>query len=161
MQDAGAAVPHDELAGTRASREALAGSKSARKGKVLTSYRLAIAGIALVVALAVITASLRMTEGAIDRAVADHETASRFLASELTVLRMMAMSSDSPVPARLYLGIEECFYKTVAVPFENEQAGRRTLVTCAQMELGRLHAQGGQAMAERGRALLAQIGLLN
>jgi len=161
MQDAGAAVPRDDVAGTRASREELAGFKSARKGKVLTGYRLAIAGIALVVALAVITASLRMTEGAIDRAVADHEAASRFLASELTVLRMMAMSSDSPVPARLYLGIEECFYKTVAVPFENEPAGRRTLVTCAQMELGRLHAQGGPAMAEKGRALLAQIGLLN
>jgi hypothetical protein len=147
----GAAVP----------REGLAGAKSPRKAKLLTGYRLAIAGIVLVVALAVIAASLRMTEGAIDRAVADREAASRFLASELTVLRMMAMSSDSPVPARLYLGIEECFYKTIAVPFENEQAGRRTLRTCAQMELGRLHAQGGPAMAEKGRAILAQIGLLN
>ena len=150
MQDAGAAVPRDQLAGTL----------SPRKGKVLTGYRLAIAGIAVVVALAVITASLRMTEGAIDRAVAEREAASRFLASELAVLRMMAMSSEGPVPARLYLGIEECFYKSVAVPFDNEEAGRRMLAACAQAELGRLHAQGGPAMAEKGRALLAQIGLL-
>jgi len=149
MQDAGA-VRRDELAGGR----------PPRKAKAINRYRLAIAGIAIVVALAVITASLRMTDGAIDRAVADREAASRFLASELAVLRMMAMSSDSPVPARLYLGIEECFYKSVAVPFENEEAGRRTLATCAQAELGRLHAQGGPAMAEKGRALLAQIGLL-
>ena len=150
MQDAGT-VPRDELAGGRAPR----------KVKALNKYHLAIAGIAIVAALVVITAALRGTEGAIVRAVADHEAASRFLASELTVLRMMAMSSDSPVPARLYLGIEECFYKSVAMPFENDQAGRRTLVTCAQMELGRLHAQGGPAMAEKGRAILAQIGLLN
>ena len=150
MQDAGAAVPRDELAGAR----------PPRKTRTLGKYHLAIAGIAAVVALALVTASLRMTEGAIDRAVADREAASRFLASELAVLRMMAMSSESPVPARLYLGIEECFYKSVAVPFESEQAGRRTLAACAQIELGRLHAQGGPAMAEKGRALLVQIGLL-
>jgi hypothetical protein len=160
MQDAGAAVPRDEIAGTRATRDELAGDRPPRKAKAITRYHLAIAGIAIVVALAVIAASLRMTEGAIDRAVADREAASRFLASELAVLRMMAMSSESPVPARLYLGIEECFYKSVAVPFDNEEAGRRTLTTCAQAELGRLHAQGGPAMAEKGRALLAQIGLL-
>ena len=145
-------------AGT-ASRDGLAAAISPRRRKVLTGYRLAIAGIALVVALAVLTASLRMTEGAIDRAVAEREAANRYLASELAVLRMMAISSDSPVPARLYLGIEECFAKSVAMPFESEESGRRTLVNCAQMELGRLHAQGGPAMAEKGRALLAQIGL--
>jgi len=143
-----------------ASRDGLAAAISPRQRKVFTGYRLAIAGIALVVALAVLTASLRMTEGAIDRAVAEREAANRYLASELAVLRMMAMSSDSPVPARLYLGIEECFAKSVAMPFESEEAGRRTLVNCAQIELGRLHAQGGPAMAEKGRALLAQIGLL-
>ena len=148
------------MQGAALPREEFAGAKSTRKAKVLAGYRLALAGIVLVVGLAVLAASLRMTEGAIDRAVADREAASRFLASELAVLRMMAMSSDSPVPARLYLGIEECFYKSVAVPFGNEEAGRRTLVTCAQAELGRLHAQGGPAMAEKGRALLAQIGLL-
>ncbi|HEV8105928.1 MAG TPA: hypothetical protein VGP97_00290 [Burkholderiales bacterium] len=146
-----------------ASRDAVvAGAKSSGKdNKALSGYRLAIAGIAVVVALAVVAASLRMTEGAIDRAVSEREAADRFLASELAVLRIMAMSSDSPVPARLYLGIEECFGKSVAIPFESDDAGRRTLVTCAQMELGRLHAQGGPAMAEKGRALLSQIGLLN
>jgi hypothetical protein len=148
------------MQGSAASRDELAGAISPGKNKVLTGYRLAIAGIALVVALAVLTASLRMTDGAIDRAVAEREAANRFLASELAVLRMMAMSSDTPVPARLYLGIEDCFAKSVAMPFESDEAGRRTLVNCAQIELGRLHAQGGPAMAEKGRALLAQVGLL-
>ena len=150
-------------AGT-ASRDAVGGEKPLRKEmaqRPLKGYWLAIAGIAVVVALAVVAASLRMTEGAIDRAVADREAADRFIASELAVLRIMAMSSDSPVPARLYLGIEECFGKSVAIPFEGEEAGRRTLAACAQMELGRLHAQGGPAMAEKGRALLAQIGLID
>jgi len=152
MQGAGAA-PRDEIA--------LAGKRSPGKGKPLRGYWLAIAGIAVVAALAIVAASLRMTEGAIDRAVADREAADRFLANELAVLRIMAMSSDSPVPARLYLGIEECFGKSVAIPFEGNEAGRRTLAACAQIELGRLHAQGGPAMAEKGRALLSQIGLLN
>jgi len=152
MQGAGAA-PRDEIA--------VAGKRSPGKDRPLRGYWLAIAGIAVVVAVAVVTASLRMTEGAIDRAVADREAADRFLARELAVLRIMAMSSDSPVPARLYLGIEECFDKSVAIPFEGDEAGRRTLAACAQMELGRLHAQGGPAMAEKGRALLSEIGLLN
>jgi hypothetical protein len=143
-----------------ASRDELAAAISPGKRKVLTGYRLTIAGMGLVVALAVLTASLRMTEGAIDRAVAEREAANRFLASELAVLRMMAMSSDSPVPARLYLGIEECFAKSVAMPFDSEEAGRRTLANCAQIELGRLHAQGGPAMAGKGSAILRDIGLL-
>jgi hypothetical protein len=152
MQGAGAA-PRDEIA--------VAGSKSRSKDSPLRGYWLAIAGVVLVVALAVVAASLRMTEGAIDRAVAEREAADRFLANELAVLRIMAMSSDSPVPARLYLGIEECFGKSVAIPFGGDEAGRRTLAACAQIELGRLHAQGGPAMAEKGRALLSQIGLLD
>ena len=142
MQDAGAAVPRDDVANTRASREEPRASNPLEKARSSPAT-----GSPLPVSPSwwrwpSSRPRTRMTEGAIDRAVADHEAASRF-ASELTVLRMMAMSSDSPVPARLYLGIEECFYKTVAVPFENEPAGR-TLVTCAQMELGRLHAQGGR-----------------
>jgi hypothetical protein len=152
MQGAGTAS-RDEIA--------VAGKRSTEKDKPLRGYWLAIAGIVVVVAVAVVAASLRMTEGAIDRAVAEREAAERFLANELAVLRIMAMSSDSPVPARLYLGIEECFGRSVAIPFEGDEAGRRTLVACAQMELGRLHAQGGPAMAEKGRALLSQIGLLN
>jgi hypothetical protein len=129
--------------------------------KPLTNFYLAIAGIAIIVALAVISASMKMTERSIGRAVEQREAAGRFLAAELSVLRMMAISSESPVPARLYLGIEECFRKNVAVPFDSDEAGRRTLALCAQMEIGRLHSQGGAPMAEKGRALLGQIGLLN
>jgi hypothetical protein len=70
------------------------------------------------------------------------------------------MSSESPVPARLYLGIEECFRKSVAVPFDSPEAGRFTLAGCAEMELGRLHSQGGAAMADKGRAVLRDVSLL-
>ena len=140
--------------------QALPRVKSPGKDQTLNNLGLAIAGVVVIVALVVISASFRMTERAISRAVTERETASRFLADELSVLRLMAVSSESPVPARLYLGIEECFQKNVAVPFESPEAGRRMLAACAQMELGRLHAQGGAAMAEKGRAVLGQIGLL-
>jgi len=140
--------------------QALPRVKSPGKDQTLNNLGLAIAGVVVIVALVVISASFRMTERAISRAVTERETASRFLAEELSVLRLMAVSSESPVPARLYLGIEECFQKNVAVPFESPEAGRRMLAACAQMELGRLHAQGGAAMAEKGRAVLGQVGLL-
>ena len=128
-----------------------------------TQFHFVIAGIALVTALVVITAALRLTERQIQRAVEEREAAQRFLASELPGLRLMAMSSESPVPARLYLGIEECFRKNAPMPFigEDEAAARRTLAMCGQMELGRLHSQGGRAMAEKGRGVLAEVGLLN
>ena len=141
--------------------QALPSSKALGKDKTLNNVGLAIAGVVVIVALVVISASFRMTERAINRAVLERETAGRFLADELSGLRLMAMSSESPVPARLYLGIEECFQKNVAVPFESQEAGRRMLAACSQMELGRLHAQGGAAMAEKGRAVLGQVGLLN
>jgi hypothetical protein len=128
--------------------------------KPLKNFYLAIAGIGIIVALAVISAAMKMTERSISRAVEQREASGRFLVTELSVLRMMAMSSESPVPARLYLGIEECFRKNVAVPFDSDEAGRRTLALCAEMEIGRLHSQGGAQMAEKGRALLGQIGLL-
>jgi hypothetical protein len=118
--------------------------------------------IVAVAAVSVVAASLRMTERAIDRAVAQREAAGRFLANELSVLRTVAVTSKSPVPARLYLGIEECFKASVAMPFNNEDlsAGHHTLVACAEMELGRLDAQGGAAMANEGSGTLKQIGLL-
>ena len=139
----------------------LAAKIPVRSAKPLTNFHLAIVGIALVAALAVVTASLRMTDRAIGAAVAQREAASRFLAGELSVLRIMAMTSESPVPARLYLGIEECFQKNVAVPFDRDNlaAARHTIAVCAEMELGRLHSQGGPAMADKGRALLRDIGL--
>ena len=128
----------------------------------ISNFHLVIAGIAVVVALAVISASLRMTERAIGRAVEQREAATRFFASELSGLRMLAMSSPSPVPARLYLGIEECFQRSVAMPFSSADvaAHRRIVANCAEMELGRLHAQGGPAMAEKGRGTLKELALL-
>jgi hypothetical protein len=69
MQGAGAA-PRDEIA--------VAGKRSPGKGKPLRGYWLAIAGIAVVVAVAVVAASLRMTEGAIDRAVAERRRRTAF-----------------------------------------------------------------------------------
>ena len=132
------------------------------KDKPLSNFQFVIGIIVAVTALAVITASLRMTERAIDSAVADREAASRFLADELSVLRLMAMTSRSPVPARLYLGIEDCFKASVAVPFDHEApaAARQRLLACAEMELGRLSVQGGRGMADEGRQILREIGLL-
>lgn len=137
-----------------------AGARRVSEHKPLTQFHLAIGVIVVVAALAVITASLRMTERAIDRAVAQREAARRFFASELSVLRITAMTAPRPVPARLYLGLEECFERSVPVPFESEELGRRTIANCAEIELGRLHAQGGRAMADEGRAILQQIGVL-
>ena len=137
------------------------GDKPRQAAGPLSTLQLVIIGSILFVALAVVTASLRMTERSIERAVAQREAAARFLAEELRALRMMAMSAESPVAARLYLGIEECFQKTVAVPFADGDAAshRYILSTCAEMELGRLHAQGGAAMAEKGRSILKELAL--
>ena len=68
------------------------------------------------------------------------------------------MTSPSPVAARLYLGIDECFKARVAVPFDDEHLplARQTVDTCADMEIGRLYAQGGAALAEQGRRILEQ-----
>ena len=143
---------------------ATSGGRVSAVDKPQTSqFHFVIAGIALVTALVVITAALRLTERQIQRAVEEREAAQRFLAAELTGLRLMAMSSESPVPGRLYLGIEECFRRNAPVPFsaEDELAAKRTVAMCAQMELGRLHSQGGAAMATKGRNVLAEIGLLN
>jgi hypothetical protein len=144
------AVPEDRVPGSKV---------LLNNNKTLTNFALAIAGVVVVVALAVITASARMTEREINRAVAERDAANRFLADELSGLRLMAMSSESPVPARLYLGIEECFKRSVAVPFGSAEAARGTVAACAEMELGRLHAQGGAAMADKGRGVLVQVGL--
>jgi hypothetical protein len=132
------------------------------KGRSPSSFQLAIGIIVAVAAVAVVAASLRMTERAIDSAVAQREAASRFLADELSVLRLMALSSRSPVPARLYLGMEDCFKASVAMPFDGEgaAAARQQLAACAEMELGRLYAQGGAGMAGEGQRILREIGLL-
>jgi hypothetical protein len=109
----------------------------------------------------VVIAAQRVTDGAIYRALEAREAPERFLASELAALRLMAMSASSPVPGRLYLGIEQCFKARVAVPFDDAHIAdaRQTLATCADMEVGRLYAQGGEKLAEQGRAVLRQAGL--
>ena len=126
------------------------------------TFHIVIAAIIAVAALAVVIASLRITDRAIDRAVRQREAAGLFLAEELSVLRALAVTSRSPVPARLYLGMEECFKRGVALPFDTNDlaAGRRLLRECAEIELGRLYAQGGGAMADDGRRVLQETGLL-
>jgi hypothetical protein len=128
----------------------------------ISQFQLAIAAILAVAALAVVIAATRMTDQAVYRALESREAPERFLSDELSVLRLMAMSATSGIPGRLYLGIEECFKSRVAVPFDEQDptAARQTLATCADMELGRLYAQGGAAMAEQGRKVLQQAGVL-
>jgi hypothetical protein len=65
------------------------------------------------------------------------------------------MSSSSVVPARLYLGMEECFRARTPVPFD-EAVAREVLSSCGELEIGRLQAQGGSAMAEQGRRVLGE-----
>ena len=134
---------------------------SAARKPVITQFQLALAIIVAVAALAVVIAAQRVTDGAIYRALEAREAPERFLANELAALRLMAMSASSPVPGRLYLGIEECFKARVAVPFDDEHSAdaRQTLASCADMEVGRLYAQGGEKLAEQGRVVLRQAGL--
>jgi len=125
---------------------------------VVTQFQLAMAAIVAIAALAVIIATVRMTDRAVYQAVEAREAPARFLADRLGALRLLAMTSPSPVPARLYLGIEECFKARVAVPFDEEHLplARQTLETCADMEIGRLYAQGGATLAGQGRRILEQ-----
>ena len=124
----------------------------------LTQFQLALAIMLATAALAVVIAAARMTDRTVYQAVEAREAPARFLADQLGALRLMAMTAPSPVPGRLYLGIEECFKARVAVPFDEEHLplARQTLATCADMEIGRLYAQGGAARAEEGRRLLRQ-----
>ncbi|HSU77109.1 MAG TPA: hypothetical protein VLI89_08550, partial [Burkholderiales bacterium] len=109
---------------------------------VVTRFQLALAVMIAVAALAVVIAAMRITDQSMYRAVDAREAPERFLRNELSALRLMAMSSPSPVPGRLYLGMEECFKQRVAVPFEEEHTAeaKQTLATCADMEVGRLYA---------------------
>ena len=135
-------------------------AQAARKPRV-TRFQLVLAVMVAVAALAVVIAAMRITDQSMYRAVDAREAPERFLKDELSALRLMAMSSPSPVPGRLYLGIEECFKQRVAVPYDDTQVAeaRQTLATCADMEIGRLYAQGGAALAEQGRTALRQAGV--
>ena len=128
---------------------------------VVTKFQLAITIMLAVAALAVVIAAQRVTDGAIYRALEAREAPERLLASELSALRLLAMSSSSPVAGRLYLGIEECFKARVAVPFDEKHVadGKQVLAMCADMEIGRLYAQGGSALAAQGRSVLRQAGV--
>jgi hypothetical protein len=128
----------------------------------INHFFVVIAVIAAVAALAVIIASVRMSERSINLAVEAREAPARFLANELGALRLMALTAKSVVPARLYIGMEECFTARAPIPFNDEQLAlaRQTLATCADMEIGRLNAQGGAAMAAQGRQVLRQAALL-
>ena len=126
--------------------------------KVHPHFLLFIAMVVGVIGLSVLSASVRITDRAVARAVEDREAPARFLAEELSALRLLAMTSASVVPARLYLGIEECFRKSTPVPFDS-QIARQSLANCADAELGRLHAQGGATLERRGSEFLLQAGL--
>jgi hypothetical protein len=114
-----------------------------------------------IAALAVVIAAVRITDRAVYRAVEAREAPVRFLAEELGALRLIAMTAPEPIPARLYLGIEECFKARVAIPFDEQHLAlaRQTLGTCADMEIGRLYTQGGAALAAQGRRVLEQAGV--
>ena len=135
--------------------------RRASRKSPLTEFQLAVAILLAIAALAVVIAAVRMTDRAVYRAVEAREAPARFLADELGALRLFAMTAPSPVPARLYLGIEECFKARVPVPFDEEHLplARQTLATCADMEIGRLYAQGGAALAAEGRRVLRQAGV--
>jgi hypothetical protein len=144
-----------------AEQPALAKPSPAAGKPALSQFQLAIAIMIAIAALAVVIAAMRMTDRGMYRALEAREAPERFLANELAALRFMAMSATSAIPGRLYLGIEECFKARVGVPFSEAdvQFGRQTLATCADMEIGRLEAQGGATMAERGRAVLRDAGV--
>lgn len=134
--------------------------QAARK-PVVTRFQLVLAVMVAVAALAVVIAAVRVTDQSMYRAVDAREAPERFLREELSALRLLAMSSPSPVPGRLYLGIEECFKQRVAVPFEEEHVAdaKQTVATCADTEIGRLYSQGGAALAEQGTQILRQAGV--
>jgi hypothetical protein len=128
----------------------------------MSEFHLVMAIIAAVAALVVVTAAVRMTERSINQAVDAREAPVRFLADELAALRLMALSSKSVVPARLYIGIDECFRQRAPIPFDEAHLAlaKQNLAACADMELGRLYAQGGPEMAQQGRDVLRQTALL-
>lgn len=121
----------------------------------LTPFQLALATMVGIAAISVVVASLRLTDASVQRGLDEREAPERFLAQELSVLRLTAMTSASVVPGRLYLGIEECFRARAPVPFA-ASAAAGVLATCEELEIGRLQAQGGTRMADEGRRVLRE-----
>src|SRR5260370_606830 len=85
-------------------------------GMGVTRWQLVRAVMVAVGARAVGIARVRISEQSMYRAVDGREAPEPFLREELSALRLLAMSSPSPVAGRLSLGIEECFKQRVAVP---------------------------------------------
>jgi hypothetical protein len=141
--------------------EAPATPVAVERKPVVSQFQLALAVMCAVAALAVVIAAVRVTDHSIYRAVEAREAPERFLANELGALRLIAMTSASPVPGRLYLGIEECYKQRIAVPFDEKQVAdaKQALAICADMEIGRLYAQAGATLAAQGRAVLRQAGV--
>ena len=111
-----------------------------------------------VAALAVVIATVRLTDQAVYRSLEEREAPNRFLDQELGTLRLIAKTSTSTVPARLYLGIDECFRRRIPLPFDDALA-RSALIVCADMEIGGLRAHGGARMAEEGEKVLHDVGI--
>jgi hypothetical protein len=129
-----------------------------RPRRGLSDFQLAIAAMVGIAALLVVIAAGRLTDQAVYRSVEERQAPNRFLVEQLGALRLMAMTSTNIVPARLYLGIEECFRMRMPMPFDEAAAGSG-LAACADMEIGRLQAQGGARMAEEGARVLRDASL--
>jgi hypothetical protein len=123
-----------------------------------TQFQIVVTAMVGVAALCVVVASVRLTDQAVYRSVEAREAPERFLADQLSTLRVLAMTSESVVPGRLYLGIEQCFQDGAPVPFD-EAAARSALDACAESEIGRLQAQRGPRAAEEGVRVLRDAGI--
>jgi hypothetical protein len=144
------------LSAEETAEETLPEAEEAKKRRApLSQFQIAIAVMVGIAALSVVVASLRLTDQAVVRATDAREAPERFIVEQLGTLRLLAMSSSSVVPARLYLGMEECFRSRTPVPFD-ERVASEVLMSCGELEIGRLQAQGGSAMAEQGRRVLRE-----
>lgn len=134
-------------------------------GKVpqkLSAAQIAVAVGLGIVGICIIAASMKMSDRATMAAMYAAEAPNRFLATELALLKVNAMSGESRVAARLYFGIEECFRTSHPIPLDqdNLEPARAALTACARNQLGALHAVGGPALEREGEALLRKLGLL-
>jgi hypothetical protein len=125
----------------------------------LSPAKIAVAAGLAVVGVCIIAASMKMSDRATMAAMYAAEAPNRFLATELGLLKVNAMSGESRVAARLYFGIEECFRSSHPIPFDQDLA-HAVLIACARNQLGALHAAGGPVLEKDGESLLRKLGLL-
>lgn len=129
-----------------------------RQKRGLTDFQIAVLIMVGIASLSVVVAALRITDQAVYRTVEEREAPNRFLDEQLRTLRLIAKTSSSAVPARLYLGIDDCFRRSAPLPFD-ESLARSALIACADTEIGALRAQGGARMAEEGEQVLHDAGI--